>query len=379
VTVRQGDTMTKIANEAGVSLDSLIKANPQVKNPDLIHPGQVLNLPAAAAAAPAGQAEAAAPAGAVAGGDEFEAEGTQKAAARRFNPPNSVLREGSAGNDVELLQRQLKAAGFDPGRADGDFGPKTKSAVQAFQRATGLETDGIVGPKTWNALSTWGADGADGQRFTPPDKVLRSGSKGPEVSLLQNELVSAGFNPGPVDGDFGPRTQQAVRAYQRAAGLEVDGIVGPKTWNSLAAGNVHAPEGPGTGEWGTTGRASDFVQAALAQDGDRYVYGAETNLNDPDPDTFDCSELVQWAAHQAGVSFVDGSSNQLQACRNAGREISVEEAIRTPGALLFRPGHVAISLGDGRTIEAKGSAYGVGIFNAAGRFTTGGLIPGMEY
>ena len=58
----------------------------------------------------------------------------------------------------------------------------------------------------------------------------------------------------------------------------------------------------------------------------------------------------------------------------------VEQALRTPGALLFRPGHVAISLGDGRTIEAKGSKYGVGIFSAHNRgWTTGGLIPGMRY
>jgi hypothetical protein len=41
---------------------------------------------------------------------------------------------------------------------------------------------------------------------------------------------------------------------------------------------------------------------------------------------------------------------------------------------------VAISLGDGRTIEARGSAYGVGIFSANGRgWTAGGLVPGMKY
>ena len=141
------------------------------------------------------------------------------------------------------------------------------------------------------------------------------------------------------------------------------------------------PSGVGPAAPMPTGRgtAGDFVNAALAQNGDRYVYGAETNLNDRDPHTFDCSELVQWAAHQAGVTIPDGSSNQLAHVRRHGTEISVEEALRTPGALLFRPGHVAISLGDGRTIEAKGSRYGVGIFSAHGRFTSAGLIPGMRY
>ena len=55
----------------------------------------------------------------------------------------------------------------------------------------------------------------------------------------------------------------------------------------------------------------------------------------------------------------------------------VQEALRTPGALLFRPGHVAISLGDGRTIEARGRRYGVGIFDGAGRFTHAGWPPGL--
>ncbi|WP_163870143.1 hypothetical protein [Myxococcus eversor] len=56
------------------------------------------------------------------------------------------------------------------------------------------------------------------------------------------------------------------------------------------------------------------------------------------------------------------------------------EALRTRGALLYRPGHVAISLGDRRTIEARGSAYGVNIFSANGRgWTSGALIPGLKY
>ena len=155
----------------------------------------------------------------------------------------------------------------------------------------------------------------------------------------------------------------------------------------------HRPQRPsGAGGAGGAGGAQDFVNSslahgtaqsfvgqALAQQGDRYIYGAETNLNDADPDTFDCSELVQWAAARSGVTVPDGSANQLAHCRKNGTEISVEQAMRTPGALLFRKGHVAISLGNGKTIEAKGRKYGVGVFNASGRFTSGGLIPGMKY
>ena len=63
-----------------------------------------------------------------------------------------MLREGSDGQDVKRLQRLLAGQGFSPGAADGQFGPRTRAAVEAFQRARGLEVDGVVGPKTWAAL-----------------------------------------------------------------------------------------------------------------------------------------------------------------------------------------------------------------------------------
>lgn len=208
--------------------------------------------------------------------------------------------------------------------------------------------------------------------------TVRAGSNGAAVRELQTLLKNKGFNPGPVDGAFGPKTKAAVLAFQRAQNIAVDGIVGPQTWGKLKGVSAPSPK-PAPGPTGR-GTADAFVQKALSQAGDRYVFGAEANLNDPNPNAFDCSELVQWAAHQVGVTIPDGTMNQLPHIQKAGKAISVEQALRTKGALLFRPGHVAISLGDGRTIEAKGSKYGVGIFSAHNRgWTAGGLIPGMQY
>jgi len=55
------------------------------------------------------------------------------------------------------IQQTLKAAGYDPGDLDGKMGSKTRKAVRAFQKANGLNPDGKVGPKTWNALLQSGA------------------------------------------------------------------------------------------------------------------------------------------------------------------------------------------------------------------------------
>lgn len=67
--------------------------------------------------------------------------------------------------------------------------------------------------------------------------TLSLGSTGPEVKTLQARLLALGYALPlyGVDGDFGPETETAVRAYQRANGLEVDGIVGPTTWAKLDA------------------------------------------------------------------------------------------------------------------------------------------------
>ncbi len=100
-------------------------------------------------------------------------------------------------------------------------------------------------------------------------------------------------------------------------------------------------------------------------------------MDDPDPDTLDCSELVQWAAGTSSVEITDGSWLQHFELMDRGGTVSIEDALNTPGALLFSfdppatPGggrpehaHVAISLGDGRTIEAMSSRFGIKIADA---------------
>ncbi|MCU0567462.1 MAG: peptidoglycan-binding protein [Oculatellaceae cyanobacterium Prado106] len=63
--------------------------------------------------------------------------------------------------------------------------------------------------------------------------LLRNGSRGDAVTLLQDLLLAQSYRPGVVDGIFGPTTEQAVRTFQKNFGLTQDGVVGSKTWLKL--------------------------------------------------------------------------------------------------------------------------------------------------
>lgn len=131
----------------------------------------------------------------------------------------------------------------------------------------------------------------------------------------------------------------------------------------------------GTDAGGTAGNAARerMVQFALAQKGDRYSWGAHG------PDAWDCSGLVQAATRAGGNALAAPSISQWNTCKGASKTISVASALKIRGALLFRIGspynHVAISLGNGSTMEARGTAYGTGVFgNAASGGWTGAAL-----
>ncbi|MBE9127399.1 MULTISPECIES: peptidoglycan-binding domain-containing protein [unclassified Coleofasciculus] len=151
---------------------------------------------------------------------------THKAHAIATSAANKpVLQMGSVGTSVVELQKLLTHRGTYTGPIGGFFDMSVRDAVIDFQHSVFLREDGIVGSLTWTALFS-------GAPVNMP--VLRLGSKDTTVITLQLVLRLTGDYQAPVDGDFGDRTELAVRSFQKRQGLLVDGIVDEQTWYALS-------------------------------------------------------------------------------------------------------------------------------------------------
>lgn len=134
----------------------------------------------------------------------------------------TVLRQGATGPAVAALQRALRIG------ADGQFGPLTRAAVVRFQQVHVLPATGVV------TLPTWVALGAPAPHPTSPVAryvrlVVRRGATGAAVVALQRKVGTT------ADGSFGPHTQAAVTAWQRAHRLPATGVVSTDTWLAFGA------------------------------------------------------------------------------------------------------------------------------------------------
>ena len=142
------------------------------------------------------------------------------------------------GDDVKNLQKALISKGYSCGGtgADGEFGKNTEAAVEKFQKAKGLQVDGIAGEKTVTALGgTWKESAASAWTVSRLLKKVSPLMKGDDVRNLQKALIAKGYSCGGTgaDGEFGKNTEAAVEKFQKAKGLQVDGIAGENTVTAL--------------------------------------------------------------------------------------------------------------------------------------------------
>lgn len=171
------------------------------------------------------------------------------------SPPNILLSEGSAGNDVKFIQVRLNRISTNyPSipkipKVDGVFGVETGNAVREFQRIFTLNRTGTVDKSTWYSiqrvydavkrLSELDSEGIRDDEISNQFKdLLSEGDSGEDIKTVQYYLrFISEFNPAvptvAVDGYFGESTTAAVRAFQQAYDLPVTGVVDGRTWNKM--------------------------------------------------------------------------------------------------------------------------------------------------
>jgi peptidoglycan hydrolase-like protein with peptidoglycan-binding domain len=121
---------------------------------------------------------------------------------------------------VEEVQKYLRILGYHVGRPDGKFGAGSREAVARFQADEGLEVTRFVDKATWARMQYYI------QSPLVKDGVL-------DARAVQKALVKAGYDPGKLDGRLGPQSKSALRKFQRAKGLNADGLIGLKTIRAL--------------------------------------------------------------------------------------------------------------------------------------------------
>lgn len=140
--------------------------------------------------------------------------------ARVATPKWPVVQKGNTGGRVRAIQYLLNQRDRAGLTVDGVFGAKTEAAVKTFQKKVKVTVDGKVGPMTWPKLIV----------------TVKRGDRSAAVRAVQWQLhFEYGYTSVTVDAIFGPKTEAAVKSFQKAHGLTQDGIVGPNTWLHLEA------------------------------------------------------------------------------------------------------------------------------------------------
>lgn len=287
----------------------------------------------------------------------------------------ATFHPGDQGSQITAIQQALVNQGSAI-TVDGEYGSGTQEAVRAFQESHGLEADGIVGEQTYAALmgdampenvSSQFASGATLSQAVADNAVFPIVTAQNEVKVVQQALQNQGYNVD-TDGLFGVGTEQAVRSYQAAKGLEADGIVGPETFYSLT-GQV-LPTGPirrfGNGGYGSSagtaassGLAQRLLGIASQYEGVPYVFGGTS------PSGFDCSGFTRYVYSAVGVNLPRMADEQY----GVGNDVSMSNL--APGDLVFfstyAPGvsHVGIYIGNNQFINASNDGVSVASLNSS--------------
>lgn len=288
-----------------------------------------------------------------------DAQDDQQETPEKKEETSSTLRYGMTSEAVKKLQlRLMDLQFFDFDEATGYYGSVTTESVKLFQRANGLNIDGIAGTDTLALLYS-----NDAKKYT-----IKQGDSGTDVAALQRRLKELNYFSGSATGYFGSATLAAVKSFQKNNSLTVDGKVGQRTRDVLYSSKAKkAPTSTSTtspsdtdssdstdNTTSTTKKSvSEFLDFAQAQLGKKYVSGNEG------PNSFDCSGYVYYCLKNSGVNIGRLSSSGYSGVSSW---TSVKKSNLQPGDLLFfglrgssSVHHVGIYIGNNKMIHCSSS------------------------
>ena len=276
---------------------------------------------------------------------------------------------GDENKVIEDCQIALKKLGYYTYKVTGEMTKSTVSAVKAFQRANGLTRDGALGPVTRDMILSGDAQ----------EMVMQLGDYGTDVKNMQARLAKLNYLASAnATGYFGEITADAVKAFQKRAGLTSDGKVGGVTLTMINSSNAKKAASPpstkkenkssssgsssgssGGSSSGGSSNVSDkygvekLVALAESKIGSKYVRGAKGS------NTFDCSGFVYWCLKNSGVSTSYMTSIMWRSTSRFSRFTDMG-SIQRGDILVFSgetdsSGHVGIYLGGGKMVDASSS------------------------
>lgn len=176
--------------------------------------------------------------------------------------------------------------------------------------------------------------------------VFQIGDSNSEITTLQQRLQSLGYEVDGVDGTYGTKTEQAVRAFQRDRGLEVDGVIGSQTYRALMSRDMPVSR---SGLTFSRSANKNVIETAMDYRGVPYLFGGTT------PRAFDCSGFTRYIFGLHGIYLPRMADEQF----GVGQPVSYNRL--EPGDLVFFTtytsgvSHTGIYVGNGRFISATSS------------------------
>lgn len=281
---------------------------------------------------------------------------------------HATYASGASGSDVTALNKQLLNLGYYDAVPGSSYNSATENAIKLLQAELGLDQTGKADITLVRVLK-------EGNPPASPllSSVLEKGDAGSDVKRLQNRLFALGYlsKSASIDSDYGATTQNAVKLFQKAAGITQSGTANAATLKALySTGAPTLPSGSKAADASIPSAADDpgssdnsslsasgqakvetIIEYAKSKLGCKYVYGAEG------PTVFDCSGFTQTAFKQVGVSL--SRSAYSVGYGSAGTKIAYSGLVRGD-IVCFNTisdsdlsDHVGIYLGSGKFIHAS--------------------------